>query len=122
MLAKPSVKELTYADVIQEHQELDIDFDQTLGVIRTLFPDCIEEAIELWNAFEAQKLVLVELVVQLPNDVVRRCQERLDRCPAESLDSLVVEAIAVYLDPESTVHREAARDPVEQAGLLCVES
>jgi hypothetical protein len=100
---EPSVKELTYADVIQEHQELDIDFNQTLGVIRTLFPDCIEAAIELWNTFEAQKLVLVELVVQLPNDVVRRCQERLDRCPTESLDSLVVEAIVRYLDQESTV-------------------
>lgn len=46
----------TYADVIMEHQQLDIDFDQTIAVINLLFPDQLNEAISLWNVFEARKL------------------------------------------------------------------
>ena len=47
---------LTYEDVIHEHQRLDIDFDQTVATIRSLFPDRIRDAIELWNIYEAYKL------------------------------------------------------------------
>lgn len=55
-----SMDTLTYADVITEHQQLDIDFDQTIALIHQLFPDCISEAIALWNVYEARKLGAIE--------------------------------------------------------------
>lgn len=54
-----SIDTLTYADVIAEHQRLDIDFDQTIAVIHQLFPERINEAIALWNVYEARKLGVI---------------------------------------------------------------
>lgn len=61
---------LTYEDVIHEHQRLDIDFDQTVAIIRSLFPDQIREAIELWNLYEAYRLGWQRGVESLQNNDV----------------------------------------------------
>lgn len=45
---------LTYHDVVCEHYRLKISYEQTLGIIKALFPGSITEAISLWNQLQTQ--------------------------------------------------------------------
>jgi hypothetical protein len=87
------LKSLTYADVIREHQALDIDFEKTMSVIRILFPECVDAAIGVWTELDGQTLE-----IRLSNSVFYSCLAYLDGHPEESLDSLVARASARYLE------------------------